>query len=361
MIDKEEVLSVVENYDRSDLTIATLGSHTAFHILKGAQEEGFRTAVISEPGRDVPYRRFGIVDEVLEVERFADMGRPEMQERLREMNALVVPHGSFVAYVGLDHVEDDFEVPIVGNRGSLKWEASRDKERKLLSRAEIPTPEKFDDPSGIEQDVMVKFPGARGGRGYFIAASEEEYWEKVEQMKSKGWVNDQDVEDAHIESYETGVVMCHHYFSSPLKDEVEVLGVDRRVETNIDGVVRMPASDQLEAGIDSTYIIGGNYFIAPRESLFPKIFGMGDRLAGAAQELFPPGLKGPFCIQTILNDDLEFVAFETSCRIDGGTNANAYVAPYAYLYEGEPFSMGRRISREVRNAMDSERLEDIVT
>lgn len=361
MIERERILDVLQGYDTDDITIATLGSHTAFHILKGAQEEGFRTAVISEPGRDVPYRRFGIADEVIEVEDFTDMGSPEVQERLREMNALVVPHGSFVAYLGLDRVEEEFEVPIVGNRASLRWEASRDRERTLMHRADIDTPRVFDGPGEIDRDVMVKFPGARGGRGYFIAGSEEEFWEKVESMKGKGWLTEDDVGQAHIEQYETGIVMCHHYFYSPLKDEVEVLGVDTRVETNIDGVVRMPAQDQLEADFDPTYIISGNHYVAPRESLFPKIFSMGDRLAEAAEELFSPGLKGPFCIQTILNDDLEFIAFETSCRIDGGTNANAYVSMYSYLYEGEPFSMGQRISREVREALEKGRLEDVVT
>ena len=43
-VKKEDILSIVDNYDKSNITIATLGSHTALHILRGAKQEGFRTA-----------------------------------------------------------------------------------------------------------------------------------------------------------------------------------------------------------------------------------------------------------------------------------------------------------------------------
>lgn len=65
-------------------------------------------------------------------------------------------------------------------------------------------------------------------------------------MKSRGWITDEDVKDAHIEEYVCGTNYCIHYFYSALKDEVEVLGMDSRYETNIDGIVRIPAQEQVK-------------------------------------------------------------------------------------------------------------------
>lgn len=44
----EDILEILNNYDKDNITIATLGSHTSLHILQGAKEEGFRTAIVCE-------------------------------------------------------------------------------------------------------------------------------------------------------------------------------------------------------------------------------------------------------------------------------------------------------------------------
>ena len=44
-VKKEDILEILAGYDKSEITIATLGSHTSLHILQGAKEEGFRTAI----------------------------------------------------------------------------------------------------------------------------------------------------------------------------------------------------------------------------------------------------------------------------------------------------------------------------
>ena len=54
-VKKEDILDILDKYDKSDITIATLGSHTSLHILQGAKEEGFRTAIVCEKGREIPY------------------------------------------------------------------------------------------------------------------------------------------------------------------------------------------------------------------------------------------------------------------------------------------------------------------
>ena len=37
-VKKEDILDILANYDKSEITIATLGSHTSLHILQGAKE-----------------------------------------------------------------------------------------------------------------------------------------------------------------------------------------------------------------------------------------------------------------------------------------------------------------------------------
>ena len=45
------------------------------------------------------------------------------------------------------------------------------------------------------------------------------------------------------------------------------------------------------------------------------------------------GMIGPFCLETIVNDDLEFVVFEISSRIVAGTNVHVSGSPYSDLIE----------------------------
>src|SRR2546421_652962 len=55
MIEREEIVQVLEGYDPSKIRIATIGSHSALDVCDGAIEEGFRTLVFCEKGREAPY------------------------------------------------------------------------------------------------------------------------------------------------------------------------------------------------------------------------------------------------------------------------------------------------------------------
>ncbi|MGC9516539.1 MAG: formate--phosphoribosylaminoimidazolecarboxamide ligase [Methanomicrobiales archaeon] len=360
-VNRQEILSILDDYDKEDITVATLGSHTSLHILKGAKEEGFKTAVVCEKGREVPYKRFNVADEYIIVDKFKDIVNDDVQSQLKDMNSIVVPHGSFVAYAGLDRVENDFYVPMFGNRDILRWESERDLERKLMIESGIRIPYKYKGSEEIDRTVMVKFPGARGGKGYFVASSTDEYNEKIDSMLKRKWIEPEDVEKAHIEEYVSGCNYCIHFFYSALKDEVEVLGMDSRFESNIDGLCRIPAKDQLDLGLDPSYVITGNHPVVMRESLLPQVFDIGDNLVEAAKDLVPPGMNGPFCLQTLCTDDLEIVVFEMSARIDGGTNSFMHTSAYSYLMFGEFMSMGKRIAREIKNGLKEDKLDVIIT
>jgi len=361
IVERQKILDILRGYNKENITIATLGSHTSLHILKGAKEEGFRTAIVCEKGREVPYQRFRVADEYIMVDKFSDIINEDVQQKLRDLNSIVVPHGSFIAYAGLGHVENDFYVPVFGNRSILRWEAERDLERKLMIESGIRIPNKYESSADIDRTVMVKFPGARGGKGYFVCSSPEEFDKKIIAMVDRGWITEADIEKAHIEEYVSGCNYCIHFFYSALKGEVEVLGMDSRFESNIDGIVRIPAKDQLDLSMEPSYVITGNHPVVMRESLLPQVFDIGDNLVKAAKKLVNPGMNGPFCLQTLCTDDLEIVAFEMSARIDGGTNSFMHTSAYSYIMFGEFMSMGRRIAREIKNAVEEDKLAVIIT
>ena len=105
----------------------------------------------------------------------------------------------------------------------------------------------------------------------------------------------------------------------------------------------------------------GNHPVVMRESLLPQVFDIGDNIVEAAKELVKPGFNGPFCLQTLCNDNLEIIVFEMSARIDGGTNTFMHASAYSYLMFGEMMSMGRRIAREIKTANETDRLDVIIT
>ncbi|HEY8111136.1 MAG TPA: DUF1246 domain-containing protein, partial [Candidatus Nitrosotenuis sp.] len=56
MIKPAEIHKIADGY--SDFRIGVLGSHSALEVMDGAKDEGLKTVVICQKGRDVPYRRF---------------------------------------------------------------------------------------------------------------------------------------------------------------------------------------------------------------------------------------------------------------------------------------------------------------
>ena len=137
--------------------------------------------------------------------------------------------------------------------------------------------------------------------------------------------------------------------------------MDSRYESNIDGLCRIPAKDQLDIGLDPSYVITGNHPWLCGNLSCHKCFDVGDKLVEGAKKLVPPGMNGPFCLQTLCNDDLEVIVFEMSARTDGGSNTFMHTSSYSYLLFGELMSVGRRIAREIKNGNAEDRLDVIIT
>jgi 5-formaminoimidazole-4-carboxamide-1-(beta)-D-ribofuranosyl 5'-monophosphate synthetase len=151
------------------------------------------------------------------------------------------------------------------------------------------------------------------------------------------------------------------YFYSPVTDSLELLGIDRRYESDIDGLGRIPARQQLGAGAEPSYNVIGNIPLVLRESLLDEVYKMGESFVRGAERLVPPGMPGPFCLEGVYDSEGRFTTFEFSARIVAGTNLYLDGSPYSGLLYDEPMSMGRRIAREVKVAKRKGRLQKVVT
>ncbi|MEM4272122.1 MAG: DUF1246 domain-containing protein, partial [Candidatus Bilamarchaeaceae archaeon] len=172
MFQKEKIDEIVSSY--KDFKIATICSHSALQIFHGARQEKVKTiGICTEKSREL-YESFPHAkpDEFIMVDSYSDVPAAELVEK----QAILVPHGSLVEYAGKKI--DDLAVPIFGNRGSLRFERSRDRMFEWMHKAGMRTP-RILKPDEIRGPAIVKFPGAKGGKGYIVVHSPEEYYAKV--------------------------------------------------------------------------------------------------------------------------------------------------------------------------------------
>lgn len=330
-------------------TIATLASHSCLQILKGAKDEGFDTLAISTKDRVQFYQRFDFIDKIIQVSDYKDIYR--LIPTLKKQNVIIIPHGSFVAYLGDDY-DKKLKLPHYGNKKVLEWEGDRIKQNKWLNDAGVLIPRLIEKPSQIKQLVIVKLFGAKGGSGYFLAQSEDEFSLKIKKFKKEKYI---------IQEYMVGTPVYLQYFYSSISQKLELMGVDRRYETNIDGLSRIPSKFEKNMNFDPTFTVIGNFPLVIRESLLPEVYSMGERVINASKKLIPSkGLYGPFCLETIITKNLKFYCIEISCRIVAGTNLFINGSSYSDLTFGVPMSTGRRIAREINEAIKLNRLPEII-
>ena len=385
MLAREVVLKILEAYDTSKIRIATIGSHSALDVCDGAAEEGFPTLAVCEEKREGPYARYfravrdgegrlvrGMVDDTLVLPKFGDVLSEPIQSRLRTANVLFVPNRSFTSYCDLGQIEDSFRVPLFGSRNLLRTE-ERDEERSyywLLEKAGLPFPEKIDNPDDIDGLVIVKLHHRvkRLERGFFTAASAKEYMEKSEKLLGQGVISKEDLAAARIERYIIGPIFNFDFFYSPIEEKgekIELLGVDWRFETSLDGHVRLPAEQQLalnERQRIPEYTVVGHNSATLRESSLREAFVLAEKYVQATQEYYAPGIIGPFTLQTAVDKDLHFYIYDVAPRIGGGTNVHVAVGhPYGNSLWRRPMSTGRRLAMEIRRGLEGGRLADLVT
>jgi len=338
--------------------IATVCSHSSLQIFHGARKEGLKSIGIclKEPPRFYDAFPLAKPDEFFVIDDYQDLLKPEVAKKLKARGAVIIPHGSFVEYMGAQNFKK-LEIPVYGNKAVLDWESDRRKEREWLEGAGIRMPREIKDPADIKGPVIVKYHGAKGGRGFFIAKNKKEFDENLDRSQKYT-----------IQEFIPGARFYFHFFYSPIKGEgyklskgtLELLSMDRRVESDIDEIFKLGSLKELsEVGITPGFTVAGNIQLVLRESVLPKVLEMGARTVEESIKLFG-GLWGPFCLECIIDKGLNIYVFEISARIVAGTNVAVPGSPYSAFVQPE-LTTGRRIAQELKLAAKKERLDDILS
>jgi len=381
MITKQDVIDVVSEYDKKNITIGVLGSHSALDVCDGAHDEGIPNLVVCQKGRDGLYTNYfknrtlnglrkGFVDETIVLNKFDEILTEGVQQQFIEKNTLFIPNRSFVVYNGVRRVENEFRLPLVGTRDMLKIEDRETEEENyywVSQQAGIPIPKHFACKDDIDTLVMVKLHHKYMTleRGFFTAASPDEFDAKVERLLDREIITTEALKDARIEQYIIGPVFNFNFFYSPIDAEIELLGIDFRFESNLDGLVRIPAEQQLELPSqyrDPLMTIVGHANASLRESLLERVYNMAEQFVAFSKRHYSAPIIGPFCLQTIVDQNMDFYVYDIATRIGGGTNVHTNVgASYGNSLFGTRMSSGRRLALEVKRAITLDEVEKIIT
>ena len=385
MIGQDDIAALVEEYDRLKLRIGMTASHSALDICDGAIEEGFPTVAYCKEGRHKTYANYfkthrsqsgrvrrGMVDKAIVMKEFNDVMAPDMQDEMRKRNVIYIPNRSFTSYSNISDIEENFHIPMFGSRNMLRMEERTEEQDYywILEKAGLPYPEKIARPEDIDCLVIVKLHHAQKTleRGFFTCASFKEYQEKSSALLAEGVIDQASLDGARIERYVIGPVFNLNFFYSPLAEEgerLELLGVDWRFESSLDGHVRLPAPQQMtmpvHQQIPEMTVVGHNTATI-RESLLEKAFELGEKFIKASKEHYDPGIIGPFCLQTCIDKDMNYYIYDVAPRLGGGTNVHVSVGhPYGNALWRKPMSSGRRIAMELRMAAEQDRLLEVLT
>ncbi|KKR87706.1 MAG: hypothetical protein UU34_C0003G0048 [Candidatus Curtissbacteria bacterium GW2011_GWA1_41_11] len=365
-------------------TIAVIGSHSALDVCRGAKDEGFKTLVIVEEGRDKTYADYfksrgpstssgptGCVDEVLYVDKFKDVLSVKIQNELKKRNCIFIPHRSFEVYVAdYDAIEKDFKIPIFGNKFLLRSEERTEKVNQydILKKAGIKYPKIFKLPKDIDRLVIVKVPEKARSfeRAFFIADSHNSYKHESETLIKEGKITKRDLESAVIEEFIVGAQVNFNFFYSQVNNRLEMIGTDTRRQTNLDGLIRLTSGIQQKAMLDRKVTVkfeeAGHVAVTILESLLEPAFEIGEKFVEAARIMFPPGVIGSFSLQSVITPGppkKEIYVFDVSPRMPGSPGISA--TPYSnYLY-GQQLSMGKRVAMEIKVAIIKNKLKEITT
>ncbi len=364
MVDKMK--EMVRGFKPKKPRIGMLGSHSALEIASGAKQESFETVVVCEKGREQTYAKYyrNLFDHVIVLDRFADIVGDKAQKKLKSLDTIFVPSRSFSVYAGYDAIEKRFMVPLMGNRALLRTEERNTPKNQLylLKKAGILTPRVFESPDEIDRLSIVKVTEKERTieRAFFYASSPAEYEKKVKDRVRKGIITREAVEQAIIEEYVLGAKFNANYFWSPLTDEIDLLGFDRRIQTDLDGVLDLPAQEQLELNVSTQNIEIGHQGATMRESQLEKIFEAAERFVKVCKKEYPPGMIGLFALQGAVTKDLKFYVFDVSPRVPGCPCVEP-TSPYMKYKYGTEVGPGRRVAMEIKSAMKEGRLSDVLT
>jgi len=329
MIKEEEIKKIVKEYKK--VRIGVLGSHSAEEVGIAAKSFGLETIVVCQKGREKLYNDYNrfLFDRVILLENFKDILKKDIQEELRKLNVIFIPNRSFSVYVGYDGIENDFMVPIYGNRFILRCE-ERDETKNqywLLEQAGIKVPKRFNSPKEIDKLSIVKVQQKNKSleRAFFYPTSQKDYEIKAEELIEKGVIDKEGLNKARVEEYVLGQKFNANFQGWALQQIFglfDFVGFDDRKQTNLSGIRDLPAVEQLKINIPIKNEEIGHYGLTMRESQKPLVYNSAKKFIRICEKEFPPGIIGLFALQGAIAEDsftskLEFYVFDISPRIPG--------------------------------------------
>lgn len=375
------ISSLLTGYDWKNITVGVLGGHSALDVCHGAKQFGFNTVCLAREGREKTYDTYyktegdiGCIDTVITKPSFQNVLDEDVQQQLQDMNTVFVHNRYFWVYFDdFSKVENDFQVPIFGSRSLLKIE-ERDQpynQYHLLHDAGIRTPKIFESADDIDRLCLVKAAEAERGyeRAFFLVGNKEQWESTGSQLEAEGKVAS-NWREATIEEFVVGAPVNFNFFYSPLTERLELLGTDTRRQTNLDGFLRMTVDQQQKAlqEVSLKMIETGHIACTIKESLIEKAFDLGEKFVAQCKKLgkdldpSAKGMIGPFALQgaVVAEEGKEdIVIFDVSFRIPG--SPGTFATPYSrYLY-GSSLSVGERIGLEIRQAVDANELDKVLT
>ncbi|MBI4010217.1 MAG: DUF1297 domain-containing protein [Candidatus Aenigmarchaeota archaeon] len=381
MLERKEIQETVENY--TNVTIGVLGSHSAEEVGIAAKSFGFSTVIVCQKGRDELYVKHNshLFDTVIVLDKFSDITKENIQDKLRKLNTIFVPNRSFSVYTGYDAIENSFKIPIYGNRFLLRTEERNETKNQywLLEKSGIRIPKKFSSPNEIDRLAIVKVQQKHrpNERAFFYCSSDEEFKRKSYELIKKDVITEIDLSKARIEEFILGQKFNANFQGWALKEigDFDFIGFDERKQTNLHGVLSLPAKEQLTLDMPIVNEEVGHAGLTMRESQKPLVYEAAERFRRICEKEFPPGIFGLFALQGALAYDgskLEFFVFDVSPRVPGApavgpTSPEMRRLTLKYSKLLNQFNISRLESAmdlpmlEIKHAIKNNTLTDVVT
>ncbi|SRR5258708_4435538 len=355
--------------------IATLGSHSALDVCSGAKMHAFKTLVVAARGREKTYTEYfyrkgktGCVDEVILLDSFDEILHEKIQKKLQKKSLVFLPNRSFEVYLRSDYdaIENDFHVPIFGNKYLLRMEERTGAmtQYAILAKAGIRAPKEFSNPESIDRLCIVKVGQKEKSfeRAFFFVSTPKEFRKEFALRVKNGRIDKK--ASVRIEEYVLGAQVNLNFFYSPLDKKLELLGTDTRRQTNISGFLSLPARHQLliSDSTNMTFEEAGHNAVTILESMLEPAFELGERFVTACKTFHPKGIIGPFSLQCSIvptANGKEFVVFDVSPRMPGSPGISA--TPYTTYRYGKPMSVGERCALEIKKAVILDQLNKVTT
>lgn len=307
------------------ITVGMIGSHSAEEIATSAKANGFETVVFCQEGREKFYTQYNkhLFDHTMVLDAFRDILEPQNLGRLQDLNTVVVPNRSLSVYLGYDGLEKEFNVPIYGNRALFRIEDRTYEQDQywLMKKAGIRLPHQYSH-NNIPGLAIVKVQQKNNPleRAFFYTTSSEDLESQARDLIAKNIIDEHEFRNSVVEEFVLGPRFNANFQAYGMQESFgrfDFVGFDDRVQTNLGGLLNLPARDQLKFSVPLKNEEVGHKGVTMRESKKILVYDAAEQYLDAVEQHFPPKQIGMFALQGALNEESEFVIFDISPRVPG--------------------------------------------